>query len=440
MADELNTPTHRWYQRRYNIALSPNEVSPKWILAAGIAKINAWIASLAGYAVNGFDPALVFDFKGNYFRKGSSASTFGASITHAASTNATMVDSDGLLKWRPHNLQVQSGDFSNSAWSKSAVTVDRSYVAPDGTSTASKLTSTGASGATGLYDSNPIGTGMSLTCFMKAGSSGVYGWIEGIVGGASPYAVFDLESGTVVHSRSCDASIEPVGNGWFRCVVANTTISISFFSVGGSDNTYASGPWGSSDLTQDKFIYAWGAQLEAGATQSSYISTTSASATRAAETLTVPAANLPYNSTNMSIQMDGKMTYADGNDSVEAEFYRWEVDSSNVVRAFLRTNSSNTGQVEFRQVAAGTSDTAASSGTLYSPATNVPFNIAGRHGSTFINGAADGTAFTANNTPVALVDLSTTDFKLGLEIMGTIGQFRMWDEDITDAGITEAST
>jgi hypothetical protein len=24
--------------------------------------------------------------------------------------------------------------------------------------------------------------------------------------------------------------------------------------------------------------------------------------------------------------------------------------------------------------------------------------------------------------------------------MGTIGQFRMWDEDITDAGIAEAST
>ena len=51
MADELNTPTHRWYQRRYNIALSPNEVSPKWILAAGIAKINAWIASTTEFAM-----------------------------------------------------------------------------------------------------------------------------------------------------------------------------------------------------------------------------------------------------------------------------------------------------------------------------------------------------------------------------------------------------
>jgi hypothetical protein len=153
----------------------------------------------------------------------------------------------------------------------------------------------------------------------------------------------------------------------------------------------------------------------------------------------VAAADMPAYTTVVSVQMDGTMTYADGNDSVEAEFYRWEVNSSNVVRAFLRTNSSNTGQVEFRQVAAGTSDTAASSGTLYSPATNVPFNIAGRHGSTFINGAADGTAFTANNTPVALADLSTNDFKLGLEIMGTIGGFRVWPEDLGDTGIAEAS-
>jgi len=214
-------------------------------------------------------------------------------FNHPANVPRIEYNADGtvkglLIEEARTNLQVHSGDFSNSAWSTNAVTVDTSYVAPDGTSTASKLTSTGAVGASGIYDAINTAAGTSFTCFMKAGSSGVYGWIEGIVGGVSSYAVFDLESVTVVHSRNCEASIQPVGNGWFRCVVANTTSSTGFFSVGGSDNTYTNhSPWGSSTLTLGKFIYAWGAQLEAGSFPTSYIPTTGAAATRAADTATI---------------------------------------------------------------------------------------------------------------------------------------------------------
>ncbi len=339
------------------------------------------------------------------------------------------------------NLQVHSGDFSNSAWSKSASTVDTSYVAPDGTSTASKLTGAGGAGATGLYDSNPQGTGMSLTCFMKAGSSGVYGWIEGIVGGTSPYGVFDLESGTVVHSRQCDASIESVGNGWFRCVLANTTSGISFFGAGGSDNTYSSNPWGASSLTQGKFIYVWGAQLEAGSTPSSYIPTGSSTVTRAAETLTVPAANLPYDNTNMSIQIDGKITYADSGSTNTALPWRWRLDNNNIIYNRFTTSGSRTGQPQFLQQATSSgNDSVVGANNVYSAGTNVPFNLAGRHGSTFINGAHEGTLLTANTTPTALPALSSIDLELGQLFMGTIGQFRMWSDDLGDVGITEAST
>lgn len=45
MADELNTPTHRWYQPRNHIKLPPNAVSKKYILASGVALIDAWINS-----------------------------------------------------------------------------------------------------------------------------------------------------------------------------------------------------------------------------------------------------------------------------------------------------------------------------------------------------------------------------------------------------------
>ena len=76
---------------------------------------------------------------------------------------------------------------------------------------------------------------------------------------------------------------------------------------------------------------------------------------------------------------------------------------------------------------------------VYSSGINVPFNIASRHGSTFINGAVDGTALTANTTPIALPDLSATDLKLGYDFMGTIGKFRVWSDDLTDTGIATAS-
>ena len=76
----------------------------------------------------------------------------------------------------------------------------------------------------------------------------------------------------------------------------------------------------------------------------------------------------------------------------------------------------------------------------YSPGINVPFNIASRHGSTFINGAVDGTALTEDTTPTALPDLSATDLQLGYDFMGTIDEFRMWGGmDIGNTTIASAT-
>ena len=47
MADELNIPTHRYYEPRYNIKLAPNEMSKQYILASGIARIDAYIESIS---------------------------------------------------------------------------------------------------------------------------------------------------------------------------------------------------------------------------------------------------------------------------------------------------------------------------------------------------------------------------------------------------------
>jgi hypothetical protein len=145
----------------------------------------------------------------------------------------------------------------------------------------------------------------------------------------------------------------------------------------------------------------------------------------------------------MSIQLDGKMTYADSGISSEVEYYRWLLDGTNYINCTVQadTNVLRTGKLVFAQRQSTTiRHEAVSLGNAYSPDTNVPFNIASRNGSSFINGAHEGTLLTANTAPTALPNLSSTDLVLGFDFMGTIGQFRMWDEDITDAGITEAST
>jgi hypothetical protein len=141
----------------------------------------------------------------------------------------------------------------------------------------------------------------------------------------------------------------------------------------------------------------------------------------------------------VSIQMEGRMTYADTDVAIEVQWVEWEADTNNRIIGYLQTVSSITGQPNFQQKQSGTADTISASDT-YSPGVLVPFNIASRHGSTFINGAVDGTALTADTTPVALPDLSATDLSLGYDFMGTIKTLRIWADDIGDTGIAEASS
>jgi len=131
--------------------------------------------------------------------------------------------------------------------------------------------------------------------------------------------------------------------------------------------------------------------------------------------------------------MEGTMTYADEDANVQSILYNWGGKSTGVY-AELDTAGLNTGVIQFFS-----SGDFVQSANVYDPGINVPFNISSRNGSTFINGAVDGVALTANTTPVALPDLSATDMDIGPDFMGTIKTLRVWADDLTDAGIEEAT-
>jgi len=129
----------------------------------------------------------------------------------------------------------------------------------------------------------------------------------------------------------------------------------------------------------------------------------------------------------VSIALKGDMTGA------TATHVQWQVDASNLIK-----QSAASSTLTFAQETAGTLDTVV--GGSFTAGVNTTFNIASRHGSTFINGAVSGSALTANTTPTAIADLSGAAFELTKTGIINLGQLVVWPEDIGDTGIEEASS
>jgi surface protein len=128
----------------------------------------------------------------------------------------------------------------------------------------------------------------------------------------------------------------------------------------------------------------------------------------------------------VSIKMDGRMT------GDTYTLTRWHEDADNYI-----VQEAGASDFDFEQSSVTVVDTV--TGGSFTSGILVPYTIASRHGSTFINGAVDGTALTANTTPTSLPDLSATDLNLGYDYMGTIKEFAIWNVDLTDAGLEEAT-
>ena len=336
-----------------------------------------------------------------------------------------------------------SSDYTGVDWTKNGTTATASAgVSPSGLTDSSLITASAITDEHRFYQNRPS-AGTHNTFYTKSiyAKSGTANFIS-ISGGStsSGYAVFNLSTGVVSSQANIQqANIEDVGGGWYRCSIHGTVTST--FLVVNIGTTAANAVPQVNWLGAGETVQVYGSQWEAGATPSSYIPTTTASVTRAAEALTVPAANLPYDNTNMSIQIDGKMTYADGDNINEVQPYYWTLNGPNYIFARVSTSGTRSGQPTFlqRETTSG-NDFVNGIPNAYTPDTNVPFNLASRHGSTFINGANEGTLLTVNTTPTALPPLSATDLNLGYNFMGTIGEFRMWSDDLGDVGITEATS
>jgi hypothetical protein len=175
---------------------------------------------------------------------------------------------------------------------------------PLGTNTANAISPTAVSGVHTLQSNNPTsisytsGTIYTQSAFFKQGTGDAGRYVQltftGLRFTQLSYANFDLQTGAVVASGGTAdanraASIENYGNGWYRCRFTATCDSTGT-GIGVIPNLItASGDTRAPSFTgvTGDVLYGWGAQLETGAIPTSYIPTTTGSATRNADVCSV---------------------------------------------------------------------------------------------------------------------------------------------------------
>ena len=209
--------------------------------------------SLLGYKING----------GKYYPR---------EMSVVRATTGTRINEDGLVELVPYNLLTYSEQFDNAFWNKVSVTISaNSTIAPDGTLTADSLiaTSVNSQHRTDFSITGNGGTIYTFSCYAKANQ---YSRIQ-LRTGDDSICKFNLSSGTVTSTAgTATATIENIGNGWYRCSVCQIrTSSSTMFSriniLDNSDNSTFVG----NDIDG---LYIWGAQLVEGSSALDYLPTT----------------------------------------------------------------------------------------------------------------------------------------------------------------------
>jgi hypothetical protein len=188
-----------------------------------------------------------------------------------------------------------SQNLTGASWTTVANTLTANYAtSPDGTSNATRIIPNTANSTHINYQTFTVSSATSITAFAKADGYNFFQIYGGDAsGGPLRYSVVvNLTTGaidTIDTITSNQVAIVSMGNGWYKITISNFTSFTSGFSFIGIAGIPSSGLSRNANLdvifagNGTGGVLAYGIQVEESSYPTSYIPTTSASATRVAD-------------------------------------------------------------------------------------------------------------------------------------------------------------
>lgn len=193
-----------------------------------------------------------------------------------------------LIEEQRANLLLQSNDFQTS-WSPTNITrTPNSILSPEGVVNGVKIEATATATAILYQQITATSTFASLSVYVKQGTGATTANTFGIRNFTTAinlvFGNLNYSTGVFTYTvGSTGVVIRNAGNGWWRVEISVSAGITAGDLIGG----YVGLTGGVA--TAGDFLYAYGAQLEAGAFATSYIPTVGSTATRNADSATIPA-------------------------------------------------------------------------------------------------------------------------------------------------------
>ena len=264
----------------------------------GTAPLHYWDFTANRALFSGVDVGAVTSTPNWSFSRASTgyAQTLAGTLVNFGSGVPRITNKGLLVEDLRTNLVLQSQTLDNATWIKNSATVNaNAYTAPDAT-----LTMDGVQASAGLFD-HFVRQNITWTAAVHSASAYVkyvnHQWVALQIfdGTTNCVAAFDLLNGVVGAVSNVTSAIESLGGGVYRISITTSAplaAAAGFTSLAlNNSNTANIVTWTAAGT---ELVGVWGAQAEAGSASSSYITTTTVTASRQPDTASLTSPSVAY--------------------------------------------------------------------------------------------------------------------------------------------------